>query len=143
MRRFAIVTLICFAAQSIAKWDEIVPTMANRTEFMIKIQSLGRWDCLRGDDLCYSNIRQAGSSRILESFQERLGRKRYIVNGTEEVCVVPRYCRLPDFRSSAIPAICEILRILFNAPCAVFGPIFRRHRRCGTQHSETGPSNNK
>jgi hypothetical protein len=68
----------------------MAPTMANRTEFMIKIQGLGRWDRLRKGDLYYSNVGQARSSQFLEGFQERLERTRYIVNGTEEVCTVLR-----------------------------------------------------
>ena len=79
--------------------DRLVPTLANRAEFTMKIRGSGRWDHLCEDDLYISNVQRARSPQFLEGFRERLGRKRYIDNNTGEVCAILGCCRLPDFRS--------------------------------------------
>jgi len=59
--------------------NEMVPTMASITEFIvINLRGFKHWDRLCEDDLIYSEIRIAWSSRFLQDFQERLERKRYI-----------------------------------------------------------------
>ncbi|KAH9964146.1 kinase-like domain-containing protein [Russula dissimulans] len=70
--------------QTAASQNVMVPTLANRTEFIMKLRDFERWCRLCEDDLNHSNVRQARSSQFLQEFQERLGRKRYIANATKD-----------------------------------------------------------
>jgi hypothetical protein len=81
--------------------DEMQTAEANKPEFTMRLQDLGRWDhYLREDDLIYNNVRRATSSLHLQEFRERLQRKRYIGNAVEDVRAAFPCCRLPDLRCS-------------------------------------------
>ena len=90
---------------SLTAQDGMVPNVANKTEFMIKLRRLENWDHLSVHDLSHNGVRELGSSPFLQKFQQRLKRKRYIDNamGKYDVRAVLRSlrcCRPPDFRCS-------------------------------------------
>ena len=75
---------------------EMLPRVSERIELRMKLRSVALWDRLREDDLTYDNVRRVGSSQLLEEFQERLRRKRYIDAAFVEVRAVPPCCRPLD-----------------------------------------------
>ncbi|KAH9957699.1 kinase-like domain-containing protein [Russula dissimulans] len=64
---------------------QMAPIVTNRTEFIMKLRRFERWPQLCESDLNHSNVRKARSSQFLQEFQERLGRRRYISNATEDL----------------------------------------------------------
>ncbi|KAH9953313.1 hypothetical protein BC827DRAFT_1249376 [Russula dissimulans] len=86
---------VAHIAQSVPQ-TEMFPTIANATEFTMKLRGFECWDSLCEADLSHSDISEA-ESQLLQEFQERLGRKRYITGGVRAVL---RCCRPPDFRCS-------------------------------------------
>ena len=78
----------------------MLPSVPTRTEFTIRLRDYATWDRLRYEDLIYNNVIRVPSSQILEDFQERLQRRRYIGNSVAGVRTVLLCCRPPDLRCS-------------------------------------------
>ena len=65
-----------------------------KAEYTVKLEALAHWDRLDDEDLRYDNVRRVTSSPpYIQELQERLRRKRYIDNATEDVRVIPSCCR--------------------------------------------------